>query len=397
MLKDVWKNLTRRSQEPVDEQPSAVSLWLNDTLSCPGYISLADCPEVKSGIEKIAEIISSMTIYLMENTDTGDKRVENSLSRKIDINPNSYLTRQLFISWIVQEMLVNGNAFVLPITRQGLIDELVPIPMQNRTIHSGAYRYDVIINNKYYGDDEVLNFRYNPDLKKPWLGRSQSVILQDLVENLAQARKTTKDFMRTRTLPSLIVKVDAMTDGMDTEAGRAIIEKRFLQRSETGQPWIIPGNIMDIQQVKPLTLQDIAIDKNIELSTKAVASILGVPAFLLGSGEFNREEYNNFIKSKILVICKSIEQELTKKLLLSEKMYFKFNNRSLLNYDLKELGDLYLNLYKAGIVTGNEVRNVLDMSPRVELEELIVLENFIPIEKIGDQKKLGEDNEADAV
>lgn len=381
-------NLQTRS---VDKPSPAASFLLGG--HCPeGYMPLSENPEVKAGVERIAEIVSQMTIHLMENTDQGDTRIRDGLSDFVDIRPSEVMTRQLFISWVVQEMLLYGNAIVLPkFTRDGLLRELVPLTQTEASIESINKDYVVHYGNKTFKSSQVLNFRYNPRLNEPWLGKGQQLLLSDIAGNLNLARKTESDFMRNRMMPSVIIKVDGLTGELEDETQRAELERRYLTRSETGQPWIIPGTLIDVQQIKPMTLKDVALTDNMTLNKQSVASILGIPAFLLGVGNFNRDEYNNFISTKISVISKAIEQEMTVKLIVSHKRYFRFNSKSLLSYSLPELIEMYSNLYQLGIVDGNEVRDACGMSPRKELTELTILENYIPVSKIGEQKKLKDD------
>lgn len=371
----------------------------HDMLCVPGYTSLDRCPEIMTAAWKIAQIIGSITIHLMQNTEDGDIRITNELSRRIDIEPNAYMNRAELMQFVVMTMLVygDGNAIVLPRTSDGYLGSLEPIPAGNVTYTANpvGYGYTVSVNGKVFDPSEVLHFRYLPDKYYPWKGMGLRVSLRDIANGLKQGRATTNAFMSSEYKPSIIVKVDAMTEEFASPEGRQKLLDSYVKSGKAGEPWMIPAEQFDVEQVKPLTLSDLAIDATMQLSKKTVASIMGVPAFLLGVGTYSKAEWNNFVQSTIRPIVISMQQELTRKLIISPGWYLRFNWWSLMDWSAQEISSVLLAGADRGFINGNEWRDRLGLEPVEGLGEYKVLENYIPIDKSGDQLKLVQDGGAD--
>lgn len=369
-----------------------------ENLCCGEYTSLDKCPEVMTACRVYAELIGSMTIYLMANTKNGDVRIKNELSKKIDINPNLYMTRSAWMEAIVMTLLLygKGNSVVVPHTWGGILQSLEPIAASRVSFiaEGNSYRdYKVLIDGKPKSPSNVLHFTYNPDKYYLWKGRGVDVSLRDLANNLKQASKTEKGFMESKWKPSIIVKVDAMIDEFSTPEGRQKILDDYVKAAEVGQPWLIPGEQFQVEQVKPLSLADLAIKDTVELDRRMVASIFGLPPFVLGVGEYNQNAWNNFIQTKVRPLSLKIAQEMTNKLILNENWYLKFNERSLFDWDVVTVSQMLSGLYDRGVVTGNEIRDRIGYDPKEGLDELHLLENYLPIDKLADQKKLLQEGE----
>lgn len=395
MSKDKKKK-TRAEPKGTKRREKNVVSWLcssdaYDILTCKGYTSLSQNPEIITAVDKIAKLIGSMTLYLMENRDDGDVRIRNELSRKIDIEPCSSMTRSTFIQWIVRTLYLegNGNAVVLPVFRRGYLQDLRPQPANTVSLNPLSYwDYQVMLGGTPYEPDEILHFVLNPDSTYPWKGDGYKVALTDVANNLKQAGVTEKGFMESKWKPSIIVKVDAMTDEYSSPEGRRKLLSEYIETGRAGEPWLIPAEQFSVEQVRPLSLADLALSDMVQLDKRTVAAILGVPPLVLGVGDFNREAWNNFISSTIMPIAQAIQQEMTKKLLYSPTLYFRFNPRSLYSYELRDMAAIADDQYVRGIMTANEVRDWLGLSPKDGLNELVILENYIPRGMIADQSKL---------
>ena len=361
-----------------------------DEICTAGYTPLVKIPEVVACARKISELIGSATIHLMNNTEDGDERIVNNLSRLIDIEPMPNMTRSTWMEGIVMTMLLygKGNAIVQPHTWQGYFQSLEPISAERVGFEAIGYRdYRVTIDGNVKDPKNLLHFVYNPDRTYLWKGNGVTVALKDVLDNIVQARATEKAFMASEYKPSIIVRVDAMVEEFSTPKGRQKLIDDYMKPAQKGQPWLIPAEQFDIQQVKPLTLADLAINDSLVLNKRMIAALFGVPAWVVGVGEYRKDEWNMFIQTKIMSMAKGIASEMTKKLILNPSWYLAFNIWSLMDYDLKSVSEVLLAGSDRGFVNGDEWRDRVHMNP-AGLKEYRVLENFIPVDMAGLQKKL---------
>lgn len=358
-----------------------------------GYHRLLDSPEISACINRIAAIISGATIYLMENTDEGDVRVHDELARFVDINPwPNMATRQSWMNWIVTTLLGEGDgeAFVLPRTSGGKFTALEPMPGAV-SIDNPASGYFVQWRGYTYAPDEVLHFRLYADPDRPWKGRGVRVQANRLAASLNTTSQL-KDMLNSPDYkPPLIVAVNS-DNAFSDEAERENFRESYLSESKDGKPWILPADLVKIEQIKPMSLTDLAVKDTVELDKKTATAIFGVPGFTLGIGSFSEAEHNHAVRTVYVPICQGIEQELTLKLLASPRRYFKISRRRLYAYDLKNLIDMDLAMADRGYLNGDEVRADMDLDP-VGLTERTRLENFIPTDMAGNQKKLIQEDE----
>lgn len=387
-IKDIFK----RSNEP--NSNNKMGYFMSEdakSLLVGGYTRLSDSPEVLTAINTIADLVSNMTIQLMENGDKGDTRVKNDLSRLVDIKPNAYQTRKSFIFWIVKSMMLTGNAVVMPITRNGMTIELRPLADNKiRFFYDNENEFDYVIKykEKDYAPDSLLHFVLNPKDDLPFMGSSYRVSLSDVTHNLRQASATKRSFMSSEYMPSLVMLIDSDADLDEDE--REKFEEKYLKRKDKNKPLLLPDGLVKFETIKPLTLEDLAIHESIKVDKQTVASILGIPAFVLGVGDYSKDEWNNFINTKIMSIAQIIQQTLNT-LIVDDNQYFNFNPRSLYNYSLVEQVNAITSLVKVNTLRRNEGRNWLGLAPDSEMDDLIVLENYLLQQDLSKQGKLNKD------
>ena len=367
---------------------STLEAFLRDA---SGYVPLYDAAEVRMCVHQYADLVSNMTLRIMENTDRGDRRVRNELAYFLDRTPSKVMNRKGFVYWIVETMFTvgDGNAVVLPVYDGELLSDLVPLDPEQVIFEdtTDTDRYRIRYGQQVFRPDEVLHFRINPDTSTPWRGRGYRLSLRQIVDAIAQAGAT-KDALMKSPVPSLIVKVDALSEDFASPEGREKIMKAYVENRGTGRPWVVPADLVDVKEIKPLSIADLAIKDTLALDQKKIACLLGVPPFTVGVGDYKDDVYNFFVNQAVRGVALVIEQEMTRKLIYNPAWHVQLNPRSLYNYKLQDLVTAGKELVDRAAMRRNEWRDWIGLSPDESMDELYLLENYLPPDRLGDQKKL---------
>lgn len=404
-----------------------LELLIHEGIVIPsGYTKLSRRPEVIAVVDRIANLIASQTIKVMENkydengNKIGDKKITNALTAKLDQYPNEWMTRHAFIKNLIYTLYLegDGNAVVVVDTKRGsltdylndkltgnenYINNLIPVKPSAVTFHETKPEdkikapYYIKINGRKIEPSEVLHFRIGANPNFIYKGKGPSVPLSGVLSSLGAIDSIQKEYLSNAYFPSFIIKWAYTQANGGSKVGELMDElfKKWNRNRKPGDVLNIPTMQADIEQVKPMSLSDLAIKDTKELNNKTVAAMLGVPLFLIdGSVKFNRDEYNMFIKSTIVPLSQMLGQEMTNKLMVKNTQYIKLDYSPLYKYDSNEIG-MYLELAKYGKLTGNELREKLNIEPSDDqtMKEFYSLENIIPNNKLQDQKKLKQNTE----
>lgn len=393
------RNKTKVRSEPKEVKNGMLAYWLaHDEMLCPtGYKPLIKNEEVQKCANIIADLVSSMTIMLMQNGENGDIRLKNELSRKMDVCPNKLMTRKTFIFKIVKDLILTGNSVARVSYKDGYLDNIYLLRASETSFRQVGESYQVLYKGTYFEPDEVLHFVMVPNDEEPFRGEGYKNAIIETVNNLLQANATKTGFLKSKWKPSMVISINSDIEDLQDKEKRNKILGSYTDTTEAGEPWIIPAGEIDIKTINPLTLNDLAIQDSITLDKKAVAAAFQIPAFMIGVGEFNKEAYNNFVSTKIMSVAMIIQQELTRKILYSNDKYFKFNAKSLMQYNLSEKTTFVKEMIGGGMLNRNEGRNEFDYSPvdSEGMNDYNVLENYIPVSDVGKQKKLDKVGEED--
>ena len=366
-------------------------------------------PEIERAMDYIASLISLCSIKVFKNIydDKGNKkpnkRIRGGIGYLLMNGPDPYTTKSGFLKDIIYDLLTFGNSFYsieYESTTSLDIKALHRIDPERVNIIQGRYKqddepYTLQIDGKYRSPSHYLHFKIGRG-ENNYTGKGKVSNLKDNAYNLAVIENTIKNFLeygpKERFIintPFLMEAMDNEEEGMNENFAKAFIKLKEQLRDD--DVVIIPSEGIDYKVIQSKNLSDLNIKESKDMQIQTVSSSFGIPKFVLDASGYNQGEYNAFIKGVIDPICKSISEELTKKLTYEKSVFIKIDTTDL--YDLSSADRQATGIAKgAGILTVNEARVKEGVDPIDEewADEIQQLENYIPAKNAGDQKKLTE-------
>lgn len=326
------------------------------------------CVDVRSST--VGMLPANVFWYKNQNENNKEIAWHHSSYRLIHSRPNPWQTSSQFWKLVVQRIDLEGDCFAL-------ITRLNGMPVRIDILNYS----DVVVkcgddNNPYYevkgkpvDYSDILHFKEVP-AKDGKRGLSKIELHQ---ETLGSARKQKKYSNRAlNVIPPFYLKAPGNVNVKD-EGVKSLKDKLRGQTQDYFEDGDMPimtnGMTVETVGIKPV---DAAYLEQINATKEDIFGIFRVPPALANSYKtgvtYNNLEQQNlqFLIYTLSPLLANIEQEVNEKLFSSReqgKYFMKFNVAALLRTDLKTQTEYVTAMFKIGVYSRDEIRDILDMNP----------------------------------
>lgn len=331
---------------------------------------------VYRSVNIISDSIAIMKInnYLIKGK--WKQKQNNKLYELLNIQPNSYMSAFTMKKQLVQNLLMNGNAFIL-IKRDSNdeVNELVllePSTVQV-VVFDGDIYYNVIsvgyynlplVTPKVYDKSDIIhimNFSTNN-----FIGIS-TLSYADLVLSTAysEEQQANNYFSSNNILTGILRPVAGsnLTAPKAKEAKAAFLANLSGDTNTAGASLIVLNSGLEYQSIQTSAKESMLIESR-EYSGLQVAQFFGVPPNKLFLDKRNIASNNEaqqieFLNSTLLPLVEKIEAEMYRKLVLQpdyNTVELKADVTNLLRLQASEQADVFQKYFEMGAITTNEIR-----------------------------------------
>lgn len=340
---------------------------------------------VKQALKCIVDEMKKLNPTHVRYRDTDPIPVKSTVQDVLN-EPNLLMTTSEFIEKICYLLLMNYNAFVIPVYRvwtdektgeeRRYYEALYPIqPTQVDFIEDESGRLYVTFwfwngEKTTIPYDDVIHIRYNYSVNQYMggdiMGQPDNMALLKTLELNEELLKGVAKAMKSSYQVNGIVKYNTLIDDGDMERNLKELERK-LQNSESG---FLPIDLK--AEFTPFERKsEIVDDKTLKFVDEKILRNFGVPVDILNSN-YTKETYEAFYQRTLEPIIKAISQAFTKKLFTSREKAFgnriELYPKELIFMTVTQTLEMINILSPTGALFENEKRVALGLRPLPELE-----------------------------
>lgn len=339
---------------------------------------------VQQALKCIVDEVKKLNPVHVRYIDSDATPVKSSTVQDVLSEPNSLMTTSEFLEKITWLLLMNYNAFVIPVYwtwKDGKVERryyeaLYPInPTQVDFIEDASGRLFVKF---WFLDgysttlpyDDVIHIKYNYSVNQ-YMGGNQmgqpdhEALLKTLELNETLLKGIAKA-MNASYAVNGVMKYNTMIDDGSMEANIKELERK-LQNSESG---ILP---MDMKgEFIPLERKSQIVDENtLKFVDEKILRNFGVPLAVL-TGDYNKEQYEAFYQKTLEPLIIAFSQAFSKKLFTKRERAFgnrvELYPKDLIFMTMTQKIEMVNLLAPTGALYENEKRATFGLMPLPELE-----------------------------
>lgn len=345
-------------------------------------------------VKVIMDAVASLPIRIYVTDADGYKReVRNDLSWLLGKKPNGKMNSFTFFSLIVKDILLNGNAYALIVRENGKIVALKYISPSKVTIYesNSGVEYELNGVKERIPAEDMLHFMNFTDN-----GVYGISVLQHAARALSISDfgdKSAENFYKSGGCTSGFLKFDGPSNSKQRE------EVLAAWNSSTGGPnngpngiAVLPANVSYTQlSVSPADAQLLESRKFEVIDICRFFGVSPTKCFDMEKATYSNVEATElaFLNDTLRPLLAKIETELETKLFgRNDNFDIKFDVRELLRTDKNSQSEYFTKLFNLGVMTTNEIRKELDLTPVEGGDEPLVQVNLAKLKNIGNLDNL---------
>ena len=341
---------------------------------------------VQQALKCIVDEMKKLNPTHVRYKDSDPVPIKNSTIQDVLSDPNPLMTTSEFLEKICWLLLMNYNAFVIPVyytwtdpkekAEKRYYEALYPInPTQVDFIEDASGRLFVqfLFWNGYQTTisyDDVIHIRYNYSVNEYMGGNifgqpDHEALLKTLELNHTLLNGVAKS-MKASYAVNGIVKYNTLLDDGKTEQALRDLENKLLNNESGFLPLDLKSEFTPIEHKSELV-----DDNTLKFVDEKILRNFGVPLAIL-TGDYTTEQYNAFYQKTLEPLIKVISQAFTKKMFTKRERAFgnriELYPKELIFMSVEQTLKMVEMLSPTGGLFENEKRVALGLRPLPELE-----------------------------